>query len=290
MTAMYHTIIGLPKSGKTTFLAALWHVLNAGEVSTKLQLDKLIGDSNHLNGIVEAWRRCDEVPHTSIAAETSVTIHIQDQATGRKAVLGFPDLSGESFELQVASRKAKIAYIEGLRGDGGILLFVTADRAQDGMTILDLAPLIAEPLEAELKEVSQDKDVNRKHQVCVWKPSLVPEQVQLVELLQFLQRKPFPRKKRRVAVVVSAWDVVLSKLSAEDWLSRELPLLHQFLLSNPDDFDFRVYGVSAQGGDVTSKQKDELLRKTPSLRIQCEGRDTEAHDLTAPVVWLMSEH
>ena len=32
----YHSIVGLPGSGKTTYLAAVWHVIDAGEVSTKL--------------------------------------------------------------------------------------------------------------------------------------------------------------------------------------------------------------------------------------------------------------
>lgn len=280
MTTLHHSIIGLPGSGKTTFLAALWHLINAGEVSTKFVLDKLVGDHRHLNDIVEAWRRCEKVPHTSIAAETSVSIHVHEPATGRKVILGFPDLSGESFELQFATRICRSAYVADFEGDGGILLFGTADRGQDGITILDIAPVL-----------EGAADVDEGGNPRAWKPDLVPEQVRLVDLLQFLQRQPFRRKKRRVAVVVSAWDVVaLPRPSPNDWLSRELPLLHQFLVANPSSFEFRVYAVSAQGGGyVTPEQRAELLSQTPSERIQCVGPDTQAHDLTAPIVWLMAE-
>lgn len=278
MTSHQHSIIGLPRSGKTTFLAALWHLLDAGEVSSKFVLDKMVGDHTHLNTIVEAWRKCEEVPRTSMAAETKVSIHVREAASGRTAVLHFPDLSGESFEQQLSTRSCTTDYVEGFEGSGGILLFVTADRASDGMAILDVAPL------APGEEVVEQPEEYRE-----WTPEMVSAQVNLVELMQFLQHFPFRRGIRRVAVVVSAWDVIAPPdLEPSHWLQRELPLLHQFLISNPGSFEFRVYGVSAQGGDVTSDQKGELVVKTPSTRISCIGPETAPHDLTSPIAWLMS--
>jgi hypothetical protein len=90
---------------------------------------------------------------------------------------------------------------------------------------------------------------------------------------------------------VSAWDVVLEpKPSPEQWLARERPFLYQFLTNNPKSFAFHVYGVSAQGGDVTSGQRMALLRQAPSQRIECVGPNTNPHDLTAPLVWLNEEN
>ena len=279
MTSLQHSIIGLPGSGKTTFLAALWHLLDASEVSSKFVLDKLVGDHSHLNAIVEVWRRCEEVPRTSMAAEARVSIHVKEAATGKVAVLHFPDLSGESFELQLSSRSCSAEYVDGFEGSGGILLFVTADRPSDGMPIVDVAPLTpGEPI-AEQPEDHQD-----------WSPQMVSTQVKLVDLLQFFQHQPFQRTVRRIAVVVSAWDVIPASVSLEpvQWLKRELPFLYQFLISNPDSFVFQVYGVSAQGGDVKTAQRDELVLNTPSTRIQCLGPETDPHDLTSPIAWLMS--
>jgi hypothetical protein len=279
VTSLQHTIIGLPRSGKTTFLAALWHLLNAREVSSKIVLDKLVGDHTHLNTIVEAWRKCEEVPRTSMAAETKVSIHVKEESSGRSAILHFPDYSGESFEQQLSTRSCTNEYVEGLDGSGGILLFVTADAPSEGMTIVDVAPLV--PGQAVVEQSEDHR---------VWSPEMVSAQVNLVELLQFLQRLPFRRGLRRVAVVISAWDVIDSpNLEPANWLEREHPLLHQFLVSNDDCFEFRVYGVSAQGGDVTSGRRLELLEKTPSTRIICVGPETEPHDMTSPIVWLMSK-
>jgi hypothetical protein len=259
-------------------LAALWHVIDAGEVETKLVLDKLVGNHAYLNAIVEAWRRCEEVPRTSMAAETRVSIHLRDPSNGKKIVLGFPDLSGESFEEQFAGRSCTADYVEGYQGQGGILLFVNANRPSDGMTLGDIGPI-------ETVESLPRAQLERG-----WTPKVVPEQVQLVDLLQFLLRPPFVRRLRRIVVIISAWDTVLApKPTPEQWLAREMPLLHQFISNNRETFELRVYGVSAQGGDVTGDQRDALVRQTPSRRIHCVGPGARAHDLTAPLVWVNGE-
>lgn len=280
MTSLQHSIIGLPRSGKTTFLAALWHLLDAHEVRCKFVLDKQIGDHTHLNSIVDAWRRCEEVPRTSIAAETKVSIHVKDAVSGKTAILHFPDLSGESFQQQLSTRSCTTDYVHGFDESGGILLFITADRQTDGLGILDMATLVPGDETGITEQTEKPLE---------WSPKMVSEQVKLVELLQFIQRPPIRSGLRRLAVVVSAWDVVEPPdLEPVLWLKRELPLLHQFLNSNPDSFEFRVYGVSAQGGDVTGAHKDELVEKPPSTRIICTGPETDPHDLTSPIAWLMS--
>lgn len=279
MTTMQHTIIGMPGSGKTTYLAALWHLLTSNEVNSKFTLNSLVGDRAYLDKIADLWQRCEEVPRTSLAAETKVLIDVKESYTGKRALLNFPEFSGESFELQLSLRKCKKDYVEGFNESGGILLFVTADKVTDGMSIRDVAPVTQEQ---EIIEAPEEH--------AEWDPKMVPNQVSLVELLQFLQHKPFKIINRRLAIIISAWDVVEPsvKLTPTAWLERELPLLYQFLTNNKDYFDSRIFGISAQGGDVTSSSRAELALKVPSTRISCIGEDTEPHDLTSPIAWLMS--
>lgn len=286
MTDFYHSIIGLPESGKTTFLAALWHIIDAGEVSTALKLDTQIGDHKYLNAIVDNWYKCIKVPRTSGQDEKSLSINMHHPATNRRIVLEFPDLSGESFDRQVASRKCPTEYVECYENEGGILLFINADRGQDGMSIQDLAPV--------LEGDTVDKQTS---ELIRWSPNFVPQQVRLVELLQFLQKRPFARRQRRLVVAISAWDVVQNpRPEPGEWLERECPFLHQYLIANLDSFEFRVFGISAQGGDIPMEGKEpteaqlatqkELLSRFPSERIECIGPDTQPHDLTAPICWL----
>jgi hypothetical protein len=181
------------------------------------------------------------------------------QAESRAAL---PRSVGESFKRQFAIRACTSDYVEGFAGAGGIFLFANANRPSEGMTLADITPAIVgadEPPEPE----SENE----------WTADLVPEEVHLVDLLQFLLRPPFVRRQRRLVVVVSAWDVVLERRpSPEQWLERERPFLHQFLTNNPESFAYRVYGVSAQGGDVTGDQRSELVRQPRASESSALGR------------------
>lgn len=293
MNPMFHCIVGLPRSGKTTFLAALWHIVDAGETSTRLVLDRLVGDHAHLNSIVERWRRCEEVPRTSsLASEAKVTMHLRDSETNQQVALYFPDLAGESFESQFETRRCQESYVDGYANAGGILLFVNADRPTDGLTLLDLGPALTEaasevpaaPVTPDLNVAAEDATTDEVE----WSAALVPEQVRLVDLLQFVQLPPFQRRLRRVAVMISAWDVVSGQgVSPDAWLRREMPLLMQFLENNPTTYEFCAFGISAQGGSVRgAAARDVLLKQVPSARVCCVTKDISGHDLTAPLVWL----
>ncbi|AVV80801.1 TRAFAC clade GTPase domain-containing protein [Leptospira santarosai] len=134
MIDYFHNTVGLPNSGKTTFLAALWHLVAAGEVDSNLKLDRLVGDNKYLNEVVEHWRRCQKVPRTSQLAENEMLIHFHQEKRDRKIALGFSDLSGEAFDSQVSKRKINNSYIEKLNKEGGILYFITADKVEDGLS------------------------------------------------------------------------------------------------------------------------------------------------------------
>lgn len=277
MNEKHHSLIGLPHSGKTTFLAALWHLLTSGEMRSLWVLDHLDGDNQYLETIVGAWRSGDEVPHTSMQSECTVVIHVRNQTSGDRFALSFPNLSGESFDMQCLVRRCKPEYVQRINVGGGILLFINANKPTDGITILDLGEL------GNTDEPPESKS---------WSAKMIPEQVRLVELLQFATRRPFERRKRRIAIVVSAWDTVLTpRPSPEDWLARERPLLHQYLASNSLVWRHRVFGVSAQGGDVKrADRKAALLELTPSKKIECVGPEVESpHDLMCPVRWISAE-
>ncbi|EKO24181.1 hypothetical protein [Leptospira interrogans] len=278
----FHNIIGLPASGKTTFLAALWHLIDASEGEPDLKLDKLVGDNKYLNTIVEYWRKCQKVPRTSQQIETELLIHLHQEKKNRKITLGFSDLSGEAFDSQVFRRKCKNTYIENFNKDGGILFFITANKIEDGLASRNFSELT--------------KNDENEFETVNWKPEFIPADVKQVELLQFLQKPPFLRRRRRMAVLISAWDVITHSIVPEKWLEREYPLFYQFINSNQDSFDFRVFGISAQGGDISHGQTEngndirkKLLEKIPSERIQCIGPDYKGNDLTNPICWLSED-
>lgn len=276
MSSKNFVIMGLPKSGKTTFLAALWHLIEACEVETSLRLAQLRGDITYLNTISKAWREFNPVPRTSMQSEPTIEIVVADASSGETALLAFPDLSGEGFEQQVEQRSCTREYLERCDVCDGLILFLTANRSHDDLTLYDIHDAMGPPGEQDVA-----------NQVP-WTPKAIPEQVRLVDMLQFLTRMPFRRAKRRLAVVISAWDLVSpAQRDPAAWLARELPLVDQFLKTNGRWFEVSAYGVSAQGFDLESGDKDAAARLGTSARVIVDGPNAGPHDLTAPLKWLM---
>lgn len=284
MNKLYHTIIGLPGSGKTTFLAALWHQLGAGEINAALCLDRLEGSHEYLNVITEYWRKCEQVPRTSIAEEAAISIQVKSLNPDQKVILGFPDLSGESFQSQFATRSCKKEYLSGCNLPGGILLFINANRPNDDLTFHDLTRISGCSTTSSQNNLAQQD----------WSATNVPEAVRLVDLLQFILEPPFMQRLRKIAVIVSAWDIVssFSKKTPQAWLEDERPLLYYFLLSNSEHFDYKIYGISAQGGALPDfpnpddETRRALAQKMPSKRVLVVENTDLDHDLTVPLAWL----
>lgn len=278
-----HTIIGLPKSGKSTFLAALYHLVDSGEVETDLKIESYSGDQTYLNAMVRKWLSCEELTRTSQAgfADTNVQLKLKDMVSGGIIELSFPDLAGEEFESQIEYRTCRRSYVETCDEASGLLLFLTPDRpATDGMTVVEQNEALGIP--------PDPAQAGKAAKPTEWKYNMIPVQAQLVELLQFINAPPFQRKHRNVAVVISAWDLIKAQdCKPELWLVREMPFLSNFLFANPDLFTYQIYGVSAQGGDVKDDaKKAELCAMTQSHRIDCVGPKCRPNDITAPIRWL----
>jgi hypothetical protein len=132
-----------------------------------------------------------------------------------------------------------------------------------------------------------------------WEARLAPTQIQLVELLQLLRERPLSASFRKLAIVLSAWDKVEEEgRSPSLFLEERLPLLHQYLTSNADGWNYKMYGVSAQGGDYQKEGEhlsDAKLKRLnelkdldePSMRIKVVSDSSVTSDLTEPLAWLM---
>lgn len=279
-------ICGLPDSGKTTFLAALWHLVTARDVATKLAFDSLRdGDQTYLNTIVRQWRDARVQARTS-GQPTLVSMNLRD-ANGTRLRVTFPDLSGESYRRMWEDRDCDPDVARILGRGTGVLLFVHADRIECPQWIVDVSGWMRR-LGLPLEEGKPIK----------WHPRHAPTQVQLVELLQFLHMPPLDIGPRRVAIALSAWDKVEPEgRTPSAFLAEKLPLLHQYLEHGPLAERWRVYGVSAQGGDYEPLEgsKAEWSRKDveraraydePSDRIKLTSDVARSRDLTEPIAWL----
>lgn len=273
--------IGLPGSGKTTFLAALWHVLSDQSGATALKLSKASGDRTYLNHISKEWRECSQVPRTNLQAEQVVVLHLTGEGFGAFD-LSIPDLAGEAFKQQLTDRRISSHHDKLIQQATGVMLFVHPD-VEKGIRLT-----VVRHLEATLPG-SQPADPTPTNVIPnAWSPDLLPHQVQLVELLQLLLERT--QRTLRVAVVVSAWDLVDDMgFPPHVFLARQLPLLQQFLEANDDLLDYEVFGVSAQGGDITIEAKKQALLELDDAlkRVKVRHDEETTQDITKPIAWLL---
>lgn len=297
MTARQLMVVGMPSSGKSTFIAALRHVLLSDETASMLSMTRLAQDEKHLNLLQGRWLASQTFERTRQATEAWVRFHIQDRGSGVEAELLMPDLRGEVFERPAAAGECARDVYEAMTSSSGLLLFTSANRADDANLISDVGDLV----DGDAGEAGQqdDADAHDGHgagePVGRRRPSfqadLMPEEAKIVELLQVVNRRPQRPRRRRLGVVVSAWDAVVEggdPRSPDHWLLQERPMLSQFLTHNSEFWDVRVYGVSAQGGQLPRDEDRLQAIEKASERIMMVGADAEPHDPTAPLAWLMS--
>lgn len=290
------SIIGLPGSGKTTFLAALWELVSERRVTKVLAFDT-IGENDHsyLRKIVSVWRKATEQARTRLTGLSAVRMNLKD-AEGNVVQITMPDAPGEDFRAMWEERELGRVLGESL-ADGNLLLLVNGNKVK--------APAWVAERAAQRRATGRQKVETAPKE---WHPSLAPTQVQLVDLLQLISHAPVGTVGRKIVVMISAWDKVEGeKLSPDAFLREKLPLLAQYLEAGRDGWVSRVYGVSAQGGEYDGndanaetvegevpkkarKGRDaDRLREVdiPANRIRLVFGEEHSNDLTEPLQWLM---
>jgi GTPase SAR1 family protein len=277
-----YLMVGLRGSGKTTFLAALWHYLESHEIDGRLSLPQLQPDRDYLNAVRNSWLALKPVGRTSMRANNEISLAVFDKEVGSTIEISLPDLSGEAFRLQWATRKAQKTYVQFAQECEGALLFVHPHEIAQTHVIKPKL-IEEEPSDDEESFASIPQSEN-------WSPTQSSTQVQLVDVLQLLLGLREVRARLRLAVVVSAWDVVRAKIPPAVWLEARLPLLSQFVKANSDSIASEIFGVSAQGGDLTRDRGSLLGTRLASLRCySVRGNSLDRVAFTAPLQYLVSD-
>lgn len=280
-TSYKNLVVGLPSSGKTTYMAALWNVVRDKDVSGALGLARLDGDDEYLNRIRTEWVRCEQVQRTARTAENYPRIHLVDEER-RESSLVMPDLSGEVFEDCFSHRVWPPTLDSFAKSASGILLFIHPDDVRE--------PWRIDQVGVQLEGDRPEGDVTHTaDEGLMWDMRLTPTQVKLVDLLQIVvARRAGIESDLRVAVILSAWDLVTAEVASPvEWLAKHLPLVDQWLTANHEVVTSRIYGISAQGGHLPDKRDALLKKRKPSDRIVVIGEEAGLHDVTAPIRWLM---
>jgi len=100
-------LAGLPASGKTTFLAALWHVVHSREIESSMQLGQHFdGPRAYIMGRHQEWLGYTKVRHTRVTESVEkIQLSLEDPKSGEAVRLLIPDIGGETYSTQLMHRR-----------------------------------------------------------------------------------------------------------------------------------------------------------------------------------------
>lgn len=312
-------VVGLPESGKSSFIAALSHILEFREIETELTLEHLSDEAEYVYEMRAEWQGCRPFERTKGGIH-AVSFHLESRS-GTKSQLVIPDVAGEEFEEQWKERIWTPEFARLMKDASGILLFINAGKFEKPLSLADVSnaesalrdalgpdATESEQLEvggtAELATLNTGEEIVRQLSAktvtpslddlnpAIWNPRKADQQVKVVDILQGISNFAEGRKWR-LAVIVSAWDVVRSTsktITPLRWLEKNVAFLAQYLHSNSGRFECQVFGVSAQGGRPETEALRLQLIEAQSERVLVVGDSYEGHDLTRIVAWVASRN
>lgn len=272
--------IGLPESGKTSFIAALYYSLMQDDADSKFAFVRMPDNAEYLERIAANWMAFEPMIHTKSDTYEPILMELRDLQSQTDFTLEFPDVSGEDFDHQWEAREWKQEYSESVASADGILLFVS--------------PSVVEPLTIQERNriAGVETPKNEPDQAGDYEPSRAPTGMKLVELLQFIGEVIPKGRVVRICVVISAWDLEMrvpraTPITPRGWLSSKIPLLDQFLRCNSEWLTAEVFGVSAQGGDYDADIPAlcALDRAIDRIKVVSGGQPT--HDIALPIHWVL---
>jgi hypothetical protein len=273
-------LVGGPDSGKSNFLARLWLALQSKRYSLISSVPP--DDLDYIEGIAAHLLTGKFVPRTEPEDRPrnfQVTVEAPQQEL--KAEIVVPDLLGEIWKKAVSTLEVPEPWFNALRRANGAIIFVRV------LSDNNIQPLDWVASQAFLRAgLGNDND------------SEVPTQVVLIELLRFIAENISKSDgKPRVAIIVTAWDLLHEEEAAEGptaYLSNQFPMFAG-RIKDADDLDIRVFGSSIVGGDL---DVPEFMQKFLQGDIGDAGyividkrgdSEQELLDITEPLKWLIGQ-
>ena len=275
-------LIGGPETGKTNFIGRLWIAL--GTDGGALAASETPDEIQYVEEVVAHLYQGRFAPRTdqNLGADRGsviIPLSLDESHEEERAELVIPDISGEVWKKAVETNELAPEWMARLEDAAGALLFVQV-----------LSPLNENPSDWVTSAALME------HQEDATQPDEIPTQVMLCEFLRFLELKlpdPPTSRKPRIAVIVTAWDLLDKERSAagpQAYLQKEYPLFAG-RIADLDRFDVMIFAMSVFGGDPKAdgefrkKLLDSDIQSVGFVRFDCNGQVKQESDMTLPIAW-----
>ena len=281
--------LGLPRTGKSTYLGALWQLAQDPAEPSMVERD-VTGDRSYLQRLGDQVARGEEIGRTEIST-----------AEGMQLTLGFeegdvtvhiPDLGGETLRLLVEDRVWHGRLEDTIAASNAMLLFLHPEKVRLPITIamakqiLSGGRLTAGTDGAEASD-KLGAESGTERELPQFRPGNACTAAQCLDALENILVYQRARWPVRLGIVISAWDTVDGLPTPASWLKDRLPALHSFVNANTDMVDWRLYGVSAQGGRLPGQREELLAQGSVRNRVYAQNANGDAVALTEPLRWVL---
>jgi hypothetical protein len=269
-------MVGMPGSGKTTYLAMLSNMLvdNCNDMKLSKKAEDIPEGYEYFSKFGRQLLECKELDRTRRLEYNSLKISLWDDVEN-EYLLDVPDISGEVFRDLVKDRRINRDIAKRIQESDCLLFFIN----YKNMSWERRIPLKRRNIGEKNIYYMENKEPNS---VLVSKREA--NQSEIVELLQTLfdleLNKPYIR------FILSAWDRVEEEKGTDilpsKFVKKMFPLLHQFVETNSNYFKAEYWGVSAQGGDFRNPKDVERIEEEEYNAIKVvEPTGRKTNDLTA---------
>jgi hypothetical protein len=272
-------LIGLPRTGKTTYIAALWAYLTSGLPEGEHRVTEFPDDPSYLHEIAGAWAAGKTMPRNSLGASDRIEFTVETPR-GSQLTIVLPDLPGEVFKNALVRPMIDQDTADAVVGSDLLLLFVNAETAKTYTALGDYG-LPSENEGANGGSPSGGAISAQRQEFSIADLDTDTLNAELVHRLAYLCRD---RAMPDLLVVVSAWDVAASAdQTPVDWLSSEQPMLAQLVEELSRSTRVGVVGISAQGANYEDNPAvtEQLSGERPW---GCDEDGTKT-DIAGPLRW-----
>ena len=248
MDTMKCLIGGLPDTGKSTFLGALWYNLRncSTSISMKLQSDdNLPDDITLLEKFSDNWIKLVKFDRTNSNTSDLVEINLVEPNTEKKIKLGIPDFLGETFQ----------DIIEGKRNS-------TLEKwCEEADTLLYFIHDVSPGRFDDDFEKNDDDENTKQIEIPPFTVNKMSEAAKNIMILKYLSEM---KKFKKVIIALSWWDVIIKGGGVPgnpvEYLLSNSPALYYNLYERFKHVD--IIGVSAQGESYPEKGvSDDEIRE-----------------------------
>ena len=255
MEKMNCLIAGLPDSGKSTYLGALWYVTqNASgkiELALRASNENMPENTSLLEGLSRKWHNVEDMDRTSNDAPENISFLMCPMGSEDEISIEVPDFRGESIR-QIITENQPSEFDDWCVKADNLLFFISDVKA--GIFADDFED-DEEKTDAAEKSTEEDK-TDENPPVLELEPKNITPAAQNMLILRYLYEN---YRFKKIVICLTAWDKVIKDNDGKpkdpkEYLMEQSPALYHFItfhfdhsIANlPGQRDFAVWGNAYQ--------------------------------------------